>query len=262
MRAAAVFVLTIAACASAPPANVQSSQSPAPREMEEAEPAQFPNASPAELAERIVEAQRKSHSSVTEAFAIVESMLSSKDPATATTAVAVLEELAASIARMNTGKGIDDIAYVTYHFDFFVDHVNAVLDQRLERGPCTLMFPIAEVATKFRRLPGVRAPKVTFTGPPANRLSWRETQCGMHAIQDKVDACYAQSGLRDTAVVGVTIDKDGIVSNATTTGSLAGTPTATCIEAAVKLATFPPSDGISATHLFSPRSNATAPAQP
>ena len=62
----------------------------------------------------------------------MESTLASKSLAFGGT-VAFFEEMAASIGRMNAGQGIDDIAYAAYRFDFFVDHVNDVLDQRNSR---------------------------------------------------------------------------------------------------------------------------------
>jgi hypothetical protein len=65
-----------------------------------------------------------------------------------------------------------------------------------------------------------------------------------------VTACYNQFKVPGTAMVNVVIGKSGKVTSATVTGKFAGTPTGTCVEAAVKTATFPPSDGFTTPYPF------------
>ena len=73
---------------------------------------------------------------------------------------------------------------------------------------------------------------------------------GMNAIKPKVNACYNQYKVPGMAMVNVVIGKSGKVSSATVTGKFAGTPTGTCVEKAVKSASFPPSDGLSTPYPF------------
>ena len=49
---------------------------------------------------------------------------------------------------------------------------------------------------------------------------------------------------------GVVIGKSGRVSSATVSGKFAGTPTGSCVERAVKTASFPPSDGFTTPYPF------------
>jgi len=73
---------------------------------------------------------------------------------------------------------------------------------------------------------------------------------GFNSVRPKVTACYNQFKVPGTAMVNVVIAKSGKVSSATVTGKFAGTPTGTCVEAAVKTATFPASDGFSTPYPF------------
>jgi predicted Zn finger-like uncharacterized protein len=73
---------------------------------------------------------------------------------------------------------------------------------------------------------------------------------GLKGVQPKVQACYNQYKVPGTAMVNVVIGKSGKVTSATVTGKFAGTPTGTCVEAAVKTASFPPSDGFSTPYPF------------
>jgi hypothetical protein len=66
---------------------------------------------------------------------------------------------------------------------------------------------------------------------------------GMNAVRPQVRACYERFHVPGTAMVNVAIAKSGRVSSAQVTGKFAGTPTGACVEAAVKTARFPPSDG-------------------
>jgi predicted Zn finger-like uncharacterized protein len=73
---------------------------------------------------------------------------------------------------------------------------------------------------------------------------------GMNGVKPKVNDCYNQYKVPGMAMVNVVIGKNGKVSTATVTGKFAGTPTGTCVEKAVKTASFPPSDGLSTPYPF------------
>jgi hypothetical protein len=73
---------------------------------------------------------------------------------------------------------------------------------------------------------------------------------GLNGVRPKVSACYNQFKVPGTAMVNIVIGKSGKVTTATVTGKFAGTPTGTCVEAAVKTASFPPSDGFSTPYPF------------
>lgn len=61
----------------------------------------------------------------------------------------------------------------------------------------------------------------------------------MSKIKGKVAACYDLFKVPGLANVSVTIGGNGHVSNASVQGSFAGTPTGSCVEKAVKSASFP-----------------------
>ena len=61
------------------------------------------------------------------------------------------------------------------------------------------------------------------------------------AATGQARACF--NGTEGTAAVRLTVAPSGKVTKVTTTGVFAGTPTAACVERAVKSATFPPWDG-------------------
>jgi len=72
-------------------------------------------------------------------------------------------------------------------------------------------------------------------------LSGGDIKTGMSSVAGKAQACYA--GTEGTAKVKLTVAPTGEVQKVTVTGPFAGTPVASCVEAAVKSATFPPWDG-------------------
>ena len=65
-----------------------------------------------------------------------------------------------------------------------------------------------------------------------------------------MQACYARFAVPGTAMVNVVIAKRGHVASAAVTGKFAGTPTGACVEAAVKTARFPRSNGFSTPYPF------------
>jgi predicted Zn finger-like uncharacterized protein len=73
---------------------------------------------------------------------------------------------------------------------------------------------------------------------------------GLKGVQPKINACYNQFKVPGTAMVNVVIGKSGKVTSAAVTGKFAGTPTGQCVEAAVKTASFPPSDGFTTPYPF------------
>jgi hypothetical protein len=62
---------------------------------------------------------------------------------------------------------------------------------------------------------------------------------GMSKVKGRVAGCYDQFKVPGMASVNVTIQKSGAVSSATVGGAFAGTPTGSCVEKAVKSASFP-----------------------
>ena len=72
----------------------------------------------------------------------------------------------------------------------------------------------------------------------------------MNALKPKVQECYNQFKVPGMATFNFVIGKNGKVSSSTVTGKFAGTPTGACVEKAIKTATFPPSDGLSASYAF------------
>ncbi|HVX97297.1 MAG TPA: hypothetical protein VHK47_20445, partial [Polyangia bacterium] len=81
-------------------------------------------------------------------------------------------------------------------------------------------------------------------------LSKSAVVAGMNSVKGKVSDCYQQFKVPGMAMVNVVIGKNGHVSSATVTGKFAGTPTGSCVEKAVKSASFPPSDGLSTPYPF------------
>ncbi|HXU00393.1 MAG TPA: GYF domain-containing protein [Polyangia bacterium] len=87
-------------------------------------------------------------------------------------------------------------------------------------------------------------------GGDAGPLPKNALVAGLKGVQPKVSACYNQFKVPGTAMVNIVIGKNGKVTKADVTGKFAGTPTGTCVEAAVKTASFPPSDGFSTPYPF------------
>ncbi|HEX2657586.1 MAG TPA: hypothetical protein VHU40_04915, partial [Polyangia bacterium] len=76
---------------------------------------------------------------------------------------------------------------------------------------------------------------------------------GMNGVKGKVQGCFNQFKVPGMAMVNVVISPSGKVSSATVTGKFAGTPTGSCVEGAVKTASFPPSEGLSTPYPFNLR---------
>ncbi|MGE0550086.1 MAG: hypothetical protein AB7R00_23670 [Kofleriaceae bacterium] len=72
-------------------------------------------------------------------------------------------------------------------------------------------------------------------------LNSDDIKTGMSSVADTAKACYA--GQQGTAMLKLTVAPSGKVTKAAVTGVFAGTPVASCVESAVRAATFPPWDG-------------------
>jgi predicted Zn finger-like uncharacterized protein len=101
---------------------------------------------------------------------------------------------------------------------------------------------------------GAAKPKVDDDTPKAasggGPLAKGAVVAGMNSVKGKVSNCYSQFKVPGMAMVNVVIGKSGKVTSATVTGKFAGTPTGSCVEQAVKTATFPPSDGLTTPYPF------------
>ena len=72
-------------------------------------------------------------------------------------------------------------------------------------------------------------------------LSADDFKKGMSGIAGKAQGCY--KGNQGTAMVKLTVGPSGAVTKVTVSGQFAGSPEASCVESAVKSASFPPWDG-------------------
>ena len=84
----------------------------------------------------------------------------------------------------------------------------------------------------------------------AGPLSKNAVVAGMNGVKGRIGDCYNQYKVPGMVMVNVIIGKNGKVSSATAQGKFAGTPTGTCVEKAVKTASFPPSDGLTTPYPF------------
>jgi hypothetical protein len=81
-------------------------------------------------------------------------------------------------------------------------------------------------------------------GDSEEPLSREDLVKGMSAIMPKASkACYDQFKVPGMADAYLTIGKNGRVTDVKVRGKFAGTPTGSCVEAAVKQARFPPNAG-------------------
>jgi hypothetical protein len=97
--------------------------------------------------------------------------------------------------------------------------------------------------------PSSSAPPPASAGSP-EPLSKAAVIAGMDAVKPAVMHCYDRFRVRGVVTVNVVIGRDGTVGRAATVGSFAGTPTGACVEAAVKAARFPPSQGLSTPYPY------------
>jgi hypothetical protein len=85
---------------------------------------------------------------------------------------------------------------------------------------------------------------------PGTSLRRSALVAGMNALRPQMSACYCKYRVPGLAMVNVVIGKSGRVTSAVVTGKFAGTPTGSCVEAAVRTARFPASDGFATPYPF------------
>lgn len=88
---------------------------------------------------------------------------------------------------------------------------------------------------------GVEERKETKPKLDKKSLTTSDFKNGMAGPTAKAKGCYR--GNQGTAMIKLTIDPSGKVSKVAVTGQFAGTPEASCVESAIREATFPPWDG-------------------
>ena len=100
-------------------------------------------------------------------------------------------------------------------------------------------------------------PVDTETGKPAvntdklpKKLSRAAIKKGMRAVVPRVQSCFAVHQVAGKVAVRLTIEPDGSVSGASSTGDAAGTPTGTCVADAVSRASFPAWNGAPLTFSY------------
>jgi predicted Zn finger-like uncharacterized protein len=114
---------------------------------------------------------------------------------------------------------------------------------------------LLEGALSHKPAPAAK-PRVTDEDSPraapasSGPLAKSAVVAGMNSVKGKVGDCYNQFKVPGMAMVNVVIGKNGHVSSATVSGKFAGTPTGSCVEKAVKSASFPPSDGFTTPYPF------------
>jgi hypothetical protein len=82
------------------------------------------------------------------------------------------------------------------------------------------------------------------------QLSRDEIQSAMKSIRPRIKDCYRQFGEKGLAMVRVELGAGGLVKTAAVSGVLANSQTGACVEAAVKTAHFPSSEGLNFSYPF------------
>ena len=89
------------------------------------------------------------------------------------------------------------------------------------------------------------------TGPVKTALEPKEIKAGMSAVAGAAQACYGSHGVAGHVKVKAVVAPSGSVSKVDATGEFAGTPTGSCVAAAVKGASFPSWTGAPMTVTYS-----------
>jgi hypothetical protein len=100
--------------------------------------------------------------------------------------------------------------------------------------------------------PETPGPAVVTPPPPKPKkpsvalpsLSQGDIVSAMKEVQQRVRDCYNQYKVPGVANVSISVSKGGRIASASVAGRFAGTPSGTCVEAAVKTARFPPREAI------------------
>ncbi|MBL8626904.1 MAG: hypothetical protein JNK64_36790 [Myxococcales bacterium] len=89
------------------------------------------------------------------------------------------------------------------------------------------------------------------TGPVKTALEPKEIKAGMSAVAGAAQACYGSHGVAGHVKVKAVVAPSGSVTKVDATGEFAGTPTGSCVAAAVKGASFPSWTGAPMTVTYS-----------
>jgi predicted Zn finger-like uncharacterized protein len=134
------------------------------------------------------------------------------------------------------------------------DSAPAPVEKKAAKGS---LDDLLEGALNHKSAPsgGASRPRVDDDSPRASSassgpLAKGSVVAGMNSVKGKIGDCYQQFKVPGMAMVNVVIGKSGRVSSATVSGKFAGTPTGSCVERAVKTASFPPSDGLTTPYPF------------
>jgi hypothetical protein len=117
------------------------------------------------------------------------------------------------------------------------------------RPPASPPVPASSLPTPSPATPSPPAPPPAVAGS-AEPLSKAAVIGGMDAVKPAVMRCSDRFRVRGVVTVNVVIERDGSVGRAAAVGSFVGTPTGACVEAAVKSARFPPSQGLTTPYPY------------
>jgi hypothetical protein len=252
VRAVALLCCALVACASAPATTAPKTEIAAPPPPPPERRSPPPEAPVVMLADRIVKAQiALGGADVTPTFAPVRADLVSGDDQRVASALSVVEEIGAQIARArrepsqekSLHKGIDAL-------DRLVAHVLTALVDLRRTAPCQSVMAVERSVARFNRSLRTGNAVPAQPGPDASGddalefLPKRVLVCAMTSIKDKVAACFARFQVPGVVIVNVVVSRQGSVTAATVSGQFAGTPTGDCVAGAAKTATFPPSNGM------------------
>jgi hypothetical protein len=247
MRVLALLVC-VGAAACATPALHQTARTP---------PAPLPPPRyPPTLAHEIIVAQTKTYGDVTPVFDPIAADLMSGDDRLVAAALEVVEGIGTEVAEMARRCPPPRLRCFGDDVDTLVGHIEGLLILLRRKGGCATVVTVERAAKQFDRLPRWLPPQAALDAsligdvPPNNSLPVRVLVCGMIAVRPKVAACYERHKVPGTVMLNVVIGKNGTVTTAAATGQFADTPTGTCVENAVRTATFPPSDGLSTPYPF------------
>lgn len=112
---------------------------------------------------------------------------------------------------------------------------------RRDREPTTVEQVLKEQPAPSK---DVAAAAVPTAAEPKHPLNRSQIVQGMKSIQGDIDECARKFNKTGAADLELSVDRDGTVQRAKTTGALAGTPVGKCLEQAAASADFPTSDGM------------------
>jgi ribonuclease E len=89
--------------------------------------------------------------------------------------------------------------------------------------------------------------------PDLPALTKDDIRAALKVLRPKMKECYRQHHVRGVALVRISVGQEGEVVAAAVSGPLGASPTAECVSAAVKTASFPASKGMSFDYPFAVR---------